>query len=82
MEVKNENDALHKELLNARNLLANVVDGNPIPTFILDKNHKVTYWNQTLEIISGIKAVDIIGTDNQWQAFYDHKRPVMADLII
>ncbi|MFA5903162.1 MAG: ATP-binding protein, partial [Desulfobacula sp.] len=49
---------------------------------ILDKNHKVTYWNQTLEIISGIKAVDIIGTDNQWQAFYDHKRPVMADLII
>lgn len=82
MEVKNENDALRKELLSARNLLANVVDGNPIPTFILDKNHKVMHWNQTLEIISGIKAVDIIGTDNQWQAFYDHKRPVMADLII
>ncbi len=81
-KIKNENDTLKKELLSVQNLLANVVDGNPIPTFILDKNHKVVHWNQTFEKISGIKAADIIGTDNQWQAFYDVKRPVMADLII
>jgi PAS domain S-box-containing protein len=77
-----ENEALDHKLSSAQNILASVVDGNPIPTFILDQHHKVLYWNQTLEAISGIRAPDIVGTDGQWRAFYDFKRPVMADLII
>lgn len=73
---------LKQKLRLAESLLSTILDGNPIPSFILDKNHKVLYWNQTFEKISGIRAVDVIGTDDQWKPFYDHKRPVMADLII
>ncbi len=62
--------------------MANIVDGNPIPTFIIDKNHVVIYWNQTFEKISGISADQIIGTKDAWKAFYKKRRPVMADLII
>jgi len=82
LQTQNENEALCRELSSTQNLLARAVDGNPIPTFILDQHHKVMYWNQTLELISGIRAPDIVGTDGQWRAFYDVKRPVMADLII
>ncbi|MCD4675378.1 MAG: PAS domain S-box protein [Desulfobacula sp.] len=82
LQTKNQLDAIGKKFLSAQNLLSNIVDGNPLPIFILDKNHKVIYWNQTFEKISGIKAHDIIGTNEAWRAFYDEKRPVMADLII
>ena len=82
LQTKNQLDAIGEKFLSAQNLLSNIVDGNPLPIFILDKNHIVIYWNRTFEKISGIKAHDIIGTNEAWRAFYDEKRPVMADLII
>ncbi len=54
----------------------------PISTFVLDKNHHVTHWNEALEQLSKIRAKDIIGTKEQWRAFYSNERPCMADLII
>lgn len=81
-ELKKHVDRIKEELVSTKNLLANIIDGNPIPTFILNKDHEVIYWNQTLEKISGIKAADIVGTKEAWRAFYDKKRPVMAELII
>jgi PAS domain S-box-containing protein len=53
-----------------------------VPTFVLDSEHKVVYWNKACEIMTECSAEDMIGTKNQWQGFYDHSRPVMADLII
>jgi signal transduction histidine kinase len=35
-----------------------------------------------LEEYSGIKAEEIIRTDQHWKAFYDEKRPCMADLLV
>ncbi|NVM27157.1 MAG: PAS domain S-box protein, partial [Desulfobacterales bacterium] len=60
----------------------NIVHGSPIPTFVIDNNHRVTYWNNALEKYSGIKAKDIVGTDQQWKAFYNEERPCMADLLV
>jgi signal transduction histidine kinase len=62
--------------------LKNILHGSPIPTFVIDNNHRVTYWNRALEVYSGIKAEHIVGTDQQWEAFYDEKRPCMADLLV
>ena len=62
--------------------LKNILHGSPIPTFVIDNNHRVTYWNRALEEYSGIKAKDIVGTDQQWKAFYNKKRPCMADLLV
>ena len=33
-----------------------VVYGSPIPKFVIDRDHKLIYWNKALEEISGIKA--------------------------
>ncbi|MCX7919485.1 MAG: PAS domain S-box protein [bacterium] len=59
-----------------------IIDGSPICQFVIDKNHKVIYWNKALEYYSGIKAKEIIGTDNHWKAFYPEKRPCMSDLLV
>jgi PAS domain S-box-containing protein len=62
--------------------LVRIIDGSPIPSFVINKQHKVTYWNTAIEALTGIRREDIVGTDEQWRAFYSEKRPVMADLIV
>ena len=62
--------------------LLDILEGTPIPTFVIDCNHRVTHWNRACEAIIGISAADMVGTSRQWQAFYPEPRPVMADLIV
>jgi len=65
-----------------KQLLYSILQGSPIPTFVLGRDHKVIYWNRAFEVLSKIKAKDMIGTTNHWKAFYDTKRPCMADLLV
>jgi len=62
--------------------LVRIIDGSSIPSFVINKQHKVTHWNTAIEALTGIKREEIIGTDEQWRAFYAEKRPAMADLIV
>ncbi|MDQ5906218.1 MAG: hypothetical protein QG590_699 [Pseudomonadota bacterium] len=70
------------ELANAREALAQIIDKSPVPTFVLDENHCITQWNQACEKIIGVPASEMIGTANQWRAFYRDSRPVLADLVM
>ncbi|MFC1920651.1 PAS domain S-box protein [Chloroflexota bacterium] len=63
-------------------MLARIIDGSSIPSFVINGQHKVIYWNTAIEALSGIKRERIIDTDEQWRAFYKEKRPTMADLIV
>ena len=62
--------------------LSHIIMGSPVPTFVVDNHHITTHWNKALETVSGIPGDEVIGTANQWKAFYAEKRPVMADLIV
>lgn len=63
-------------------LLSQIVEGSPIPTFVIDKKHIVTHWNKACENLTGIPVNEVIGTQKQWLAFYSTERPVMADLVV
>jgi PAS domain S-box-containing protein len=63
-------------------MLARIIDGSSIPSFVINQEHKVIYWNTAIESLSGIKREEIIGTNEQWRAFYKEKRPTIADLIV
>jgi signal transduction histidine kinase len=63
-------------------MLAKIIDGSPIPSFVINKHHRVTHWNTAIGSLSGISGQEIVGTDEQWRAFYTKKRPAMADLIV
>ena len=62
--------------------LSQIVQGSTIPTFVIDKDHRVTHWNRACEVLTGYKAASVIGTDHQWKPFRSEKRPTMADLIL
>lgn len=78
-----------KESISAKEVLSNggqsinsIIGSSPIPAFIVGLDHLVIYWNKALEELSGIEAREVVGTDQQWRAFYNSKRPCMADLIV
>lgn len=59
-----------------------LLEGSSIPTFVIDSQHRVTFWNRACECVTGSKTRDLIGTDRQWSPFYPAQRPTMADLIV
>lgn len=63
-------------------ILAKTIEGYPIPTLVIDKEHRVTHWNTALESLSGIKKNEVIGTSDQWKAFYKYKRGILADFLV
>jgi len=67
---------------NMEEMLSKITDGSPIPLFVINKQHEVTYWNAAIETLSGVSGQEMVGTDKQWQSFYTEKRPTMADLIV
>jgi hemerythrin-like metal-binding protein len=67
---------------NMEQLLSQIIDGDPVPTFVIDAEHHITHWNRACAVISGLPASQMVGSSNQWQAFYPASRPVMADLIV
>ncbi len=65
-----------------QHLLTQIIEGCPVPMFVLGKDHNVTYWNRACEAIIGTPATEIVGTNSQWKAFYSSERPVLADLVL
>ncbi len=66
----------------ARKVLRQILDGGPVPTFVINADHVVTHWNRACEVVTGHAAEEMIGTRQQWRGFYPDERPVMADLIV
>ena len=59
-----------------------IIQGLPIPAFVIDKHHRILHWNEALEMLTGIRAESVIGTDHHWRFFYNKKRPCLADLVV
>ena len=51
-----------KPLVRDGHILHSIIDGSFIPTFVIDREHRVLYWNRALEEISKIAASSVIGT--------------------
>ena len=77
-----ERKRAENELKENKMRLETIIRGSPVLTFIIGRDHKVNYWNKAMEEYSGIKAEDIVGTEDQGKAFYHEKRPTVADLLI
>ncbi|MFH0978174.1 MAG: PAS domain S-box protein [Candidatus Woesearchaeota archaeon] len=77
-QSKKMEEAVH----DTENTLKEIIQGSPIPQFIIDRYHKVIAWNKALEEYSGIKAERVLNTRDHWKAFYSKRRPCMADLLL
>jgi len=74
--------AVEREIVERERALSQIIDGNTIPTFVINKDHIVTHWNRACENYFGYKAGEIVGTNKQWLPFRPEKRPIMADVIV
>lgn len=77
-EQKETQDALARE----RNFTVSMLQRSSTPTFVIDREHRILVWNRACELLTGIHAADMLGTDHQWRGFYPAKRPCLADLVI
>jgi PAS domain S-box-containing protein len=62
--------------------LRSIIQGYPIPAFVIGTDHCVVYWNKAIEEMSRIPAEKVVGTTRHWSAFYAAERPCMADLLV
>ncbi|SIS97040.1 sensor domain-containing diguanylate cyclase [Neptunomonas antarctica] len=83
MILASSSDFSYKSKLHQQdNLLETIFNRITLPTFVLDQNHTIVFWNHALEQLTSHNKNNMIGTQNQWMAFYASKRPTLADLII
>ncbi|MBW1720480.1 MAG: PAS domain S-box protein [Deltaproteobacteria bacterium] len=77
-----ELEAAQREALLQKEIAEGIIHGSPTPMFVIDKNHKVAYWNQACANLTGYSSEEMIGTDWHWKPWYKRKIPLLADLII
>src|SRR6266568_3621059 len=53
-----------------------------VPSFVINTDRMVVIWNLACEVLTGVKAEEMLGRDLAWKAFYKTKSPVLADIII
>jgi PAS domain S-box-containing protein len=82
LEDISDRKAAEQKLIENEGRLYSIIEGFSIPAFVIGKNHKILYWNRALEKLSKLKAENMIGTRQQWRAFYAKERPCMADLLV
>ncbi len=77
-----ERENWQEKLLREKETIDGIIEGSPIPSFVINREHKVVLWNRACAELTGYKASDIINTDKHYMPFYSVKRPVIADLIV
>ena len=63
--------------------LAHIINFLPDPTFVIDREGTVIFWNNAMEDMTGIKAEEMIGKGNYEYAipFYGERRRILIDLV-
>ena len=69
-------------LASSETRLRRILDGSPVPLFVADQDHRLTHWNRACEALTGMSAAMMIGTRDQWRAFYNAPRPCLLDLVL
>lgn len=77
-----ERRVAEEALVTSEQRLNDIIEGNPIATFVIDKDHIVTHWNNACEKLFKVNRKEIVGTNRHWIPFYDNPRPLLADLIV
>ncbi len=77
-----EHEQAQVALLESERKLFSIVQGSFIPSFVIDREHRILYWNRAIEELTGLRSEDMVGTSQHWRAFYSEQRPCMADLLV
>ncbi len=77
-----EREDWQEKLLLEKKTIEGIVEGSPIPTFVINREHKVILWNRACMELTGYPASEMVNTDKHYIPFYSVKRPLIVDLIV
>ena len=76
---KQAEEALRAE----RERLISILDGIPVPTFVIDRNRHILLWNSNNEIFTGIAKEEVLGKPLDLSSIFREKvSPTLAELIM
>jgi PAS domain S-box-containing protein len=68
-------------LRESKKYIEDILRNSPVPTFILDRNHRVVHWNAACEDLTGVKAGEVLGR-RVWEGLFVDERGSVADLVL
>ncbi len=77
-----EREEWQGKLLREKMTVAGIIEGSPVPMFVINQEHKVILWNRACTDLTGYSSEEMIGTNNYYRPFYETPRPFLADFII
>ena len=78
-ERRRAEDLVKKE----RERFSLILDGNPIPSFVIDREHRVVLWNRACESLTGVSKEEVLGRLVDSAIFYPGStRPILVDLVL
>jgi len=70
------------QILREKKTTEGVLEGLPMPTFVIDRHHRIIYWNRACEELTGQSKEEMVGSYSYWLPFYSHEGPSMASLVV
>jgi PAS domain S-box-containing protein len=79
-----ERKKAEESLQESEQRFSDIISFLPDATFVIDRDGKVIAWNKAIEMMSGVKAEDMLGKGDYEYAipFYGERRPILIDLAI
>ncbi|MFH0753499.1 MAG: PAS domain-containing sensor histidine kinase [Candidatus Omnitrophota bacterium] len=59
-----------------------IADSLSLAVFSINSNHEIIFWNEACARLTGLLAVEMVGTKRSWASFYAAPRPLLSDLIV
>jgi PAS domain S-box-containing protein len=84
---KERHEALERERQKARTIrdsadyVEDVLKRSPVPTFVIDRKHRVVQWNRACELLTGVSVGEVLGK-RVWDGFALDEGGSLADRLI
>jgi two-component system cell cycle sensor histidine kinase/response regulator CckA len=74
---------MEADLRESRQYASDVIDFLPDATFVIDREGRIVVWNRAMEVLSGVKAEDMVGQGDYAYSvpFHGTRRPILIDLV-
>ncbi len=76
-----ERTRIEQAILTEKRTTEGILEGLPIPVFVIDRQHRITHWNKACEELTGYPRQQMIGQTRTWLPFFTEERPTLADLV-
>jgi len=76
-----ERTRIERAILQEKKTTEGILEGLPVPVFVIDRQHQITHWNRACEELTGYPRQQMLGSTRTWLPFFTEERPTLADLV-